>query len=126
MKLKNTVKGFTLIELMIVIGIIAVLAAVAVPNFISYRNKGYCTLAESDARNVAASIAEWYSEPSNTALVTPDDLQNLALSNSNTLTISGTFDAIKIEITDGSARCPKGSKYVLSMPGDSSQDGWSD
>jgi prepilin-type N-terminal cleavage/methylation domain-containing protein len=124
MKIRNRVKGFTLIELMIVIGIIAVLAAVAIPNFISYRNKGYCTLSEADARNAAISIAEWYSEPSNTELVTPDDLQNFSLSSSNSIAISGTVDAIKIEITDGSARCPKGSKYVLSMPGDSSQDGW--
>ena len=38
---KTNNKGFTLIELMIVIAIIGILAAIAIPNFIAYRNKSF-------------------------------------------------------------------------------------
>jgi type IV pilus assembly protein PilA len=42
-KLRSNKEGFTLIELMIVIAIIGILAAIAIPNFIAYRNKAYCS-----------------------------------------------------------------------------------
>jgi prepilin-type N-terminal cleavage/methylation domain-containing protein len=60
-KLRGTnQKGFTLIELMIVIAIIGILSAIAIPNFLSYRTKGQDSAAKSDANNFyTASLAEF-------------------------------------------------------------------
>jgi type IV pilus assembly protein PilA len=109
----NNSKGFTLIELMIVIAIIGILAAIAIPNFISYRNKAFCSAAESDANSIAAGIADYYAIPAHVnplplaaaTIAQPQGL-GLALSGNNTATISGTIDAIIIQVTDASLRCP--------------------
>ena len=45
-------KGFTLIELMIVIAIIGILSAIAIPNFLSYRTKGQDTAAKNEGANL--------------------------------------------------------------------------
>jgi type IV pilus assembly protein PilA len=48
---KEGQKGFTLIELMIVIAIIGILAAIAIPQFVSYRQKGYNTKAKGELKS---------------------------------------------------------------------------
>ena len=119
-KLRGNKEGFTLIELMIVIAIIGILAAIAIPNFIAYRNKAYCSQAESDAKSVAAAIADYYSEPDHTGMVTSGDLSGLG-DISYSLTGSSSDD-ITITVPDP-GNCPRDNNFTLTMPAASS-DGW--
>ncbi len=136
LKIQANEKGFTLIELMIVIAIIGILAAVAIPNFIAYRDKAFCSAAESDANSIKATLADYFAIPAHTTLVIPvgeglqlgddadvgfkeagcptnssygtDDcgLKFSPLSNTNIGTIEGGVSAIRISVLDGSGRCP--------------------
>lgn len=60
---KNNQKGFTLVELMIVVAIIGILAAIAIPQFAKYRARAYNTQALGDVRTVKLEVqgyqAEW-------------------------------------------------------------------
>ena len=53
-------KGFTLIELMIVIAIIGILAAIAIPQFSAYRTRSYNSAAQADLRNMATAQEAYY------------------------------------------------------------------
>jgi prepilin-type N-terminal cleavage/methylation domain-containing protein len=54
------VKGFTLIELLIVVAIIAILAAIAVPNFLEAQTRAKVSRVRSDLRTLATAMESYY------------------------------------------------------------------
>jgi type IV pilus assembly protein PilA len=66
---KNGKKGFTLVELMIVVAIIGILAAIAIPQFAAYRGRAQNSAAVSDLKNLKTTLegfyAEWQQYPAN-------------------------------------------------------------
>jgi len=55
-------KGFTLIEMVIVVAIIAILIAIAVPQVLKQINKSKIETDKANAKNIATAIQQWVSE----------------------------------------------------------------
>lgn len=75
-------RGFTLIEMLTVVVIIGILAAIAVPHFNNSKGRAYVTAMKSDLRNLANAQEAFYSD----SMKYTSDLASLAFSSSNGVT----------------------------------------
>jgi prepilin-type N-terminal cleavage/methylation domain-containing protein len=80
-------KGFTLIELMIVVAIIGILAAIAIPQFASYRKRAQDSAAKSALKNMATAQEDYYAQY-NTYTETDTLLTGWTVETAVTVTIS--------------------------------------
>jgi type IV pilus assembly protein PilA len=101
---KEGQKGFTLIELMIVIAIIGILAAIAIPQFTAYRVKAYNVQAKAELKSYYTACQAYIADHPDTTTCTA------------ALIVDSFKPSTEVTITDGTGQTCEGATSKHSAP----------
>lgn len=94
MKIRKNKKGFTLVELLVVIAIIGVLAVVAVPALFSNINKAKVASVESDYSSIKSAALSYYADKNELPKDISNDLKTYLESDIKNSDFGGTYSLV--------------------------------
>ncbi|HAS73023.1 MAG TPA: ABC transporter ATP-binding protein [Clostridiales bacterium UBA8960] len=104
--------GFTLIELIVVIAILGILAAIMIPRFTNFQERAHKTQVVTDSKQIATAIEALLTEGTLAALATTTDAATIA---ANPVVVLSGVTATRIESLTIEA---DGGFTIKSTPGD--------